>query len=105
MSTGDLKRLRKATDAVLARLLPKVTAAGFKYVNLHALHEGFVLCWGYPGIGFGELTFWLADDGWHADTECMGPDFCAAAMEAWVRSVVKDERRGRLNDWRAKSSR
>jgi hypothetical protein len=37
---------------------------------------GFVVSWGMPGTGFGELTFVLGEDGkLILETECMSKDF------------------------------
>jgi len=69
--------------------IPEVVTEGFKYVEAVPIEKGILFQWGYPGVGFGEVTIWLAPDGqWHADTECMGPGFCSKMLEFWIREIV-----------------
>lgn len=69
---------------------PRITVEGFKYVKAHPTKDGIVLQWGYPGVGFGEVAMWVNPNWeWNADTECMGPDFCAKILAAWFKGVKR----------------
>ena len=70
----------------------KVTPEGFEYVMAAPIKRGILFSWGYPGVGFGEVavscTGRVGDVKWVADTEYMGPQFCAAMLTRWIREVL-----------------
>ena len=50
-------------------------------------HNYIILSWS-ANIGFGELTLHKDDEeGWVADTECMGADFVKCVLSAWVNTM------------------
>ena len=51
--------------------------------------EGFIISWS-ANIGFGEVCFYKEDEKWHADTECMGKEFCKKVFDAFLDDVKFD---------------
>lgn len=46
---------------------------------------------GPPGSGFGELSFYLDEDGdWHCDSETLGREFTEQVFSRWLEKVIFD---------------
>ncbi len=75
-------------------------ADDFSHVSIHGFgkkkfpkmpeynHDGgFVLKWGVPGFGFGEITFVNRNGELTVDTECMSKEFVAAALDRLLKTA------------------
>lgn len=51
----------------------------------------FKLHWS-ANLGWGELTFFHNEETeeWSYDSECMDKEFCAAVLNKWLDSIMKD---------------
>jgi hypothetical protein len=59
-------------------------------VLTHISATGLGFDWQTKSAGFGHLSFYLKNDGWHMETEHMDDDFVKAVLAKWVETVKRD---------------
>ena len=65
----------------------KMEITDLRVVGVVVGHNYIILSWS-ANIGFGELTLYKDDEeGWVADTECMGEDFVKRVLSAWADTI------------------
>ena len=91
-------KLCTMTDETVPKSIKEIMASVPEYAVLEHSGSGFMIAWGEPGCGFGQLWFYNKNGVTRIENEYMSKEFIKRMLCRMVDDATLDDVRENLND-------